>query len=252
MPDSPIRLLEADELPPVEIVNRRGYAPLLLIGDHGGNFIPRSFGGLGVDAATLDRHIALDIGVEALGRVLSARLDAAFIRQRYSRLVIDCNRDPASPEAIPSVSDGTPIPGNASLTTADRQRRIAEIHAPYHAAIAEVLAARPASTTLVSLHSFTPVMAGAARPWQIGVLHDGYNDGFALRLRDWLVQNAGMLVGDNAPYRMDGTDYTVPRHAFGLARPYVELEVRQDILGDAHGAAMVAALLEAGITAVIA
>lgn len=252
VPDSPTHLLEPDELPPVEIVNRRGEAPLLLIGDHGGNSIPQSLGGLGVDPTALDRHIALDIGVEALGRALAVRLDAAFVRQRYSRLVIDCNRDPASAEAMPAVSDGTPVPGNAGLTTEDRQRRIAEIHAPYHAAIADVLAARPVSTTLVSLHSFTPVMAGVMRPWQIGVLHDGHNDGFALRLRGWLMQNVGLIIGDNAPYRMDATDYTVPRHAFAAARPYVELEVRQDILADAHGAAMVAALLEAGITAVMA
>ena len=95
-------------------------------------------------------------------------------------------------------------------------------------------------------------MAGVMRPWQIGVLHDGHNDGFALRLRGWLMQNVGLIIGDNAPYRMDATDYTVPRHAFAAARPYVELEVRQDILADAHGAAMVAALLEAGITAVMA
>ena len=252
MPDSPPHLLEPDEWPPVEIVNRRGAASWLLIGDHGGNSVPRSLSGLGVDPAALDRHIALDIGVEALGRALAVRLDAAFVRQRYSRLVIDCNRDPASAEAMPAVSDGTPIPGNAGLTTADRRRRIAEVHAPYHAAIAEELASRPASATLVSLHSFTPAMAGVVRPWQIGVLHDGHNDGFALRLRDWLMQNAGMIVGDNVPYRMDATDYTVPRHAFAAARPYVELEVRQDILGDAHGAAMMAALLEAGITAVTA
>lgn len=233
----------------VDIINPHGCSPFLLIGDHSGNAIPLALGSLGVADADLQRHIAWDIGVDALGRALAARLDATFIRQHYSRLVIDCNRDPASPDAMPAISDATAVPGNATLDQAAREQRIEEIHAPYHAVIAAALADRPLSTMLVSLHSFTPALAGVTRPWQIGVLHAGHNDGFALRLRDWLMRNAGMIVGDNAPYRMDSTDYTVPRHAFAMARPYVELEIRQDMLVNPHGVAVIAECLQKAFVA---
>ena len=44
------------------------------------------------------------------------------------------------------------------------------------------------------------------------------------------LQRIGLTIGDNEPYRMDATDYTVPRHAYPRELPYVEVEVRQDWL----------------------
>lgn len=240
------RLLLSNDPPPVEIFNPAGASRFLLIGDHAGNLVPTALGDLGVGAPDLQRHIAWDIGVNALGHDLATRIDATFVRQRYSRLVIDCNRDPESVEAMPAESDRTPVPGNADLTAQALQQRIAEIHQPYQAAIAATIAAR-ATTVLVSLHSFTPALAGVARPWHIGVLHNGHNDGFARRLLDWLGEHAGVPIGDNEPYRMDATDHTVPRHAFAAGLPYVELEVRQDLLDDAEGIAAIATLLAAGL-----
>ena len=90
---------------------------------------------------------------------------------------------------------------------------------------------------LVSLHSFTPVMGGAARPWEIGVLHNGRRDDFALAFLAALAARGDLTIGDNAPYRMDETDYTVPRHAWTRELPYVEIEVRQDMLRDEAGVA---------------
>jgi len=241
----PQTLLLSGDLPPVEIVNPEGKSRFLLIGDHAGNVVPTALGDLGVSADELARHIGWDIGVEALGRNLAARLDAVFVRQRYSRLVIDCNRDPASAAAIPAVSDRTSVPGNIGLGPGARDARITEIHEPYQQAIGAALGDR----VLVSLHSFTPVLGEAERVWHLGVLHAGHNDGFARRLHDWLVEHSGRMVGDNEPYRMDTTDYTVPRHAFESGRPYVELEVRQDLLGDAAGVDAIAALLAEGLAA---
>lgn len=219
-------LLGREDPPAVAIFNPQGRSPFLLTGDHAGNAIPGRLGDLGIGADDRGRHIAWDIGVAALGRALATRLDAVFVAQTYSRLVIDCNRDPAAPDAVPAISDGTTIPGNADP---DRAARIAEIHAPYQAAVAAEIARRDA-TIVIALHSFTPVMAGIARPWSIGVLHDGHEDGFARRLLARLEARGDLTVGDNAPYRMDGTDHTVPRHAFAAGLAYAELELRQDLL----------------------
>ncbi len=231
-------LITPDDPPPVHIFNPAGRASFLLLGDHAGNTVPRGLGQLGLGDEQLARHIAWDIGVAALGEALATALDAVFIRQRYSRLVIDCNRDPHSPQAMAEVSDGTAIPGNRGLTPAGRAARIAEVHAPYHAAIAAELERRDRAgheSVIVSLHSFTPVMGRDARPWQIGILHDGGDACFALSCLRSLESQRDLIIGNNQPYRMDATDYTVPRHAYAARRPYVEIEMRQDLMGSAQG-----------------
>jgi predicted N-formylglutamate amidohydrolase len=225
-------LLGEQDPPAASVINRQGRSPFLLIGDHAGNRVPALLGTLGLPPAERDRHIGLDIGIGALGEALAARIDAVFVRQTYSRLVIDCNRDPSSAEAVPAVSDGTAIPGNSGLTAADRAARVLDIHAPYQAAIANEIARR-SETILIALHSFTPVMGGIARPWDIGVLHNGANDGYARGLLERLAARGDLVVGDNEPYRMDATDHTVPRQAFAAGLPYAELEIRQDRLGTA-------------------
>jgi len=208
--------------------------------------MPSRLGTLGLSEPDLSRHIAWDIGVAGLGQILAERLDAPFIRQRWSRLVIDCNRDPSRPDSMPTESDGSVIPGNAELTAEERERRIAEIFTPYHAAIAAELDARAAAgvaTVVVALHSFTPVMRAFQRPWRFGILHLGqsaFSDAMLAALR--ADPDAGE-VGDNEPYRMDEVDYTIPHHAIGRGLDYVELEVRQDLIGDAAGQEAVANLL---------
>jgi predicted N-formylglutamate amidohydrolase len=223
--------------------NPGGKSPFLLIGDHAGCEIPAVLADLGLPTSEITRHIGWDIGVTQLGAQLAEALDACFIAQRFSRLVIDCNRDPARPDAICDVSDATPIPGNAALSDADRQARVDQVFSPYHSRIAAELMARSARgqpTVLVALHSFTPVMAGQARPWRYGVLHLGasaFSDAVLAGLRQRL---GPAVVGDNQPYEMDDTDYTVPHHAVARGLDYVEIEVRQDLLADAadvHAAA---------------
>jgi predicted N-formylglutamate amidohydrolase len=239
-------LLAPDERSVAIALNLGAASPFLLLGDHAGREIPRSLAGLGLPQAELDRHIAWDIGVAAYGAVLSRVLNAPFIAQRFSRLVIDCNRDPARPDAIPEVSDGAEIPGNRALTPVARQARVDEVAAPYHAAIAAELAARAARglpTILISLHSFTPRMNGVDRPWRFGVLH-AENSPYSRAVLACLRADFGdVLVGDNEPYKMDEVDFTIPRHAGSRGLDYLELEVRQDLLADPAGQAQIAAVV---------
>ena len=65
--------------------------------DHAGKIFPRALGRLGIAATEAERHIAFDIGIANLSRIVADALDAPLIQQNYSRLVIDCNRDPAVP-----------------------------------------------------------------------------------------------------------------------------------------------------------
>lgn len=231
-------LLGLNDPAPFGLFNAAGASPFLLIGDHAGAAIPEALGDLGLGDADRRRHIAIDIGVHGLGHRLAERLDAPFLHQIYSRLVIDCNRDPARNDAIPAVSDGSRISGNEALGEAVRASRVAAIHASYHQAISDMIDARSAAgrdTILLSLHSFTPVMGGIARPWEVGVLHWRGRTDFAHAMLAALRDPATLTVGDNVPYAMDATDFTVPFHAFPRDLAYAEIEVRQDLIASVEG-----------------
>ena len=230
-------MLRRDDPSPYSVVNPGGSSPYLILGDHAGRLIPAALGDLGLTPRAMDRHIAWDIGVAGLGERLAVALDACFIRQTYSRLVIDCNRGPDAADQAPAVSDGTVVPGNANLSAADLTGRRAAIADPYQARIAQALderAARGQPTLIFSLHSFTPVFKGFVRPWRLGVLHRG-DSALSRRVLELLGRELGEACGDNEPYAMDNIDYTVPLHADARGLDYLELEVRQDLIGDDQG-----------------
>jgi predicted N-formylglutamate amidohydrolase len=231
-------LLAPDE--PEAVVEHRAASasPFLLVCDHAGRRIPRRLHDLGLSEADRVRHIAWDIGIAGVGRELSERLDACLILQPYSRLVIDCNRPPGTHESIVTASDGTAIPGNENLSARDAEARAREIFAPYHGAITRHLGERQSAgrqTILISLHSFTPVYGGVARPWQAGVLYNRYRS-LADALRAQLSAPGDLTVGDNEPYTVDDeTDYTIPMHGERRGIPHVAIEIRQDLIGTEAG-----------------
>jgi predicted N-formylglutamate amidohydrolase len=231
-------LLDPDEPAPVVAVNETGPSVFFLTCDHGGRAFPRRLGRLGLAEPDTWRHIAWDIGIAEVSHRLSGLLDAPLVAQTYSRLVIDCNRDPKVPSSIAELSEDTPIPGNIGLGEAERQARQDAIFRPYHERIAAALDHREAAghaTALVALHSFTPVFKGVSRPWQIGVLFNR-DDRLARPLIELLRADGDLVMGENEPYRVtDLTDYTVPVHAERRGLPYVELELRQDLLAEPAG-----------------
>lgn len=233
-----MRLLDADEPSPVLVLRPTGASDLLLAADHAGRLIPRSLGRLGLPESELVRHIAWDIGIEGVTRRLSDALDATAVVQRYSRLVIDCNRDPMVPSSMPVVSELTDIPGNRDLSDDQRAARIAEIFTPYHDRIRALLDARAARrTVVVAMHSFTPTFKSESRAMHVGVLYNR-DARLANIMLDLLRAEGDLVVGDNAPYAVsDLTDYTVPVHAERRGLPHVEIEIRQDLIADEAGQA---------------
>ncbi|HEV2302931.1 MAG TPA: N-formylglutamate amidohydrolase [Stellaceae bacterium] len=233
-------LIAPDEPEPVTLLHEGGGSAFFLACDHGGRAIPRRLGRLGLPEPETWRHIAWDIGIAGVGRLLSKALDAALILQAYSRLVIDCNRDPSVASSIPEISETTEIPGNRGLGENERAARRAAIFRPYHDTLAAALDRRAAAgrpTVLVALHSFTPVFKGLARPWHAGILYNR-DDRLARPLIAALEREAGLVVGENEPYRVtDQTDYTVPVHGERRGLVHVEVELRQDLIGEPGGQA---------------
>ena len=239
-------LLAADEPAPVTVHNENGLSPFLIVADHGGNVIPRALRGLGVSEAERRRHIAWDIGIAAVSRLVADALDATLVQQNYSRLVIDCNRAPGSKESISDISERIPVPGNIGLSEGSKAARVREIFRPYHDRIESELdrrcqAGRPAA--LIALHSFTPVFMGVARPWHAGVLYNR-DPRFARLLMALLKREEGLVVGDNKPYDVnDATDYTIPVHGERRGLHHVAIEIRQDLIAGDQGQRTWAALL---------
>jgi predicted N-formylglutamate amidohydrolase len=228
-------LLVKDDVPPVEEENAAGSSSFLLTCDHYGRAIPRRLGDLGLPEIELTRHIAWDIGIAGVANALSKHLGAHLIAQRYSRLVIDCNRPLTSPSSIPRISEATIIPGNEGLSRDAAAARRQQVFDPYHRRIREVIDRRLREgipTVLVSLHSFTPVYASIARPWHVGTLYQ--RDTRLPRLLLQRLRAEGDLVaGDNEPYAVsDETDYTIPVHGEARGLMNTGIEIRQDLIAD--------------------
>ena len=233
---TPLPYLDADEPDPVMIGHADGGSPFFLVADHAAWTLPRRVGTLGIPQAELARHIGWDIGIWEVSLHLAKALDAFLIGQAYSRLVIDCNRPPTNPTSIPQVSESTEIPGNAVLTPAERQARRQAIFVPYHNRIVQELDRRAERPTLfVAMHSMTNVYKGISRPWHAAVLYN--NDlGFGRVMLEALRAEGDIVVGENEPYTVSAaSDYSAPVHAERRGLPYLELEIRQDLIAGEDG-----------------
>ena len=234
-------LVSSDSGPALDgLVGRIG-SDLLITADHTSNHVPADID-LGITAPMLEQHIAVDIGAGAVARQMAARLGGYAIFGHVSRLVIDLNREEQADGLIPSESDGQIIPGNVGISVAERERRLATLHRPYHDAIAEIIE-RNQIRFIVSVHSFTPALASRTepRPWPVGILFN--NDSRAAQIAIARLADRGINVGDNQPYSGRVLNYTMNRHAEARGLPYLGIEIRQDELGMPQGIAHWAILL---------
>src|SRR6202521_703756 len=238
MSNSAAPLLATDEPPAFLQWSSEGRSAFVIVVDHAGWRIPRRLANLGLPSAELERHIAWDIGALGVARRVAAAVDAPLIAQNYSRLVIDCNRDPQVATSIPHISETSEIPGNMNLSSAEIAARRAEIFDPYHRRIRELIDERMAAgrpTILVAQHTMTDIYKGVRRDMHAAILYnrDRRFAGIVLKM---LRRERDLVVADNEPYFVsDDTDYTIPRHGEARGLPHVEIEIRQDLVSDEAG-----------------
>ena len=239
-------MLSEREPPPFTVENPDGASPVVLACDHASNLVPRALKGLGLVERELHRHIAWDQGAAEVTRGLAARLDATAVLAGYSRLVIDCNRSPDHETSIAEVSDGTEVPGNLGLSEAARTARRRALFDPYHAALAAALEGvrgRGRTPLLIAVHSFTPVLAGKRRPWQISVLW-GYDPRIPVPLLAALRARGDLTVGDNVPYSgRNRHGHTIKAHGARIGIPHALIEIRADEIADSQAAARYVGIL---------
>jgi predicted N-formylglutamate amidohydrolase len=214
-------------------------AGLVLVCDHAGNAFPSGYGTLGLPEAQLKRHIAYDIGAEAITRHLAASLGAPAVMTHYSRLLIDPNRGADDPTLIMRLSDGAIVPGNRVVAPAERKKRIELYYRPYHDAISRVLddcIATGIMPAILSIHSFTESWKTLPRPWHVGILWDT-DPRMAKPLLDALFAEGDLIVGDNEPYHGGLEGDTMWQHGTSRGLAHALVEVRQDLIRDAAGQA---------------
>jgi len=224
--------------PAVAVERAAAPSPIVLVCDHASNLLPARYGSLGLTADDLLKHFAWDPGALAISRRLSALLDAPLVYGCVSRLVLDVNRDPSDIDSIVETIDGAVATGNAGLSTEERGRRVAEIYAPYHAAVEDLLSKRARQgrrSALVAIHTYTPNLQGAVRPWHCGVIFASDS-----RLGEALIKGlkaeAGLVVGVNEPYApSDRVYHTMSRHGEANGNLAVMIEVRNDLVSDDDG-----------------
>lgn len=232
---------------PVEVLHAQAASPLLLLCEHAGQAVPQGLDGLGLPEGAIDKHIGWDIGAEALARAISERLRCPLILQRYSRLVMDCNRPPGSGGSVPEVSDGIRVPGNMGLGAEDRRRRQEAIFDPMNDAIDAAFNAHPRKAAF-AIHSYTGHFQGHDRPWDAGFLTRRDMD-TARRLMQAISSRApDLTLALNQPYQIDDeSDWFIPRHAEKRGVRHSLIEVRNDHLRDEAGVARWADLLSEAI-----
>lgn len=215
------------------IVGTPRFGGILVVADHASSRVPDDID-LGIAPELMDQHIAIDIGVAGIAERMAERQGTAALLGNVSRLVCDTNRTETDPAAIPEVSDGHAIPGNTGI---DREERLARFHRPFHARLTELLESTPPALTLI-LHSYTPCLAckpDEPRPWHCGLLYD--EDDRGARAAQPLLEAEGLIVGDQLPYSGKVYNAAIERHVESEGRPYLYIEVRQDLIADAAGQA---------------
>lgn len=214
---------------------------ILLLCDHASNLVPAGFD-LGLAGDVLHSHVAWDIGAAAVTGLVAARLSCPALLATVSRLVVDCNRPPAA--SVPESSDGIAIPGNRKLPAAALAARHA-LHDGYHRRIAGLIEERRPGL-LVGVHSFTDRLATAPapRPWPVALLWNRDRRASEIGLAVLrLERDLPGPVGENEPYSGKILNYTMNRHAEDNNIPYLNFEIRQDLLQDAAGQEHYAVLL---------
>lgn len=227
----------ADDNPSYGIIEGDIRNNMVIISDHARNCVPDGYNNLGLPEGEFERHIAFDIGAEALTIQLAQKLDVPAVYSKFSRLLIDPNRGVDDPTLIMKISDGALIPGNVDIDEHERQHRIDNYYQPYHDAIDRTIeaAVNDGHPPLVfSIHSFTPFWKGVARPWHVGVLWEEC-DLFARPLLDGLARDRSLVVGENEPYSGGVDGESVDKHARRRGLPAALIEVRQDLISDKTG-----------------
>lgn len=225
----------------------RGAQVLLVLScEHGGNEVPDAFGYLfSAHQLLLDTHRGYDLGALVMARELAEGFDAPLVAATTSRLLVDLNRSAHHPRLHLEAVRAAP----AAL----RQRILQQHYYPYRNRLESLVlqGIEGAGRVLhVSVHSFTPELAGVVRNADVALLYDPARAGERTLCQVWKrslgVAAPGLRVRRNYPYAGRGDGLTRYFRNRLPAEQYigVELELNQAL---AAGPAPTARTLRAAV-----
>jgi len=212
----------------VETLGRPTRGCILYTCEHASNRVPRTWRPTLDDRALLRAHWGYDLGAAWVTRRLARSGPDVAVLSRASRLLVDVNRAPDDPTAFLARTHDGDVSFNARLDLAERRRRLARFHEPYHQTV-EAMVRIGHPRLLFSVHSFTAVWRGAPREVEAGVLFDRHDEHAAALVV--ALAATGLRSAPNEPYSgKEGLIYSAARHGQAGNVPYLELELRQDLL----------------------
>jgi predicted N-formylglutamate amidohydrolase len=203
---------------------------LVVTCEHGGNDIPPDYADAFASAGEiLASHRGYDPGALELARRFAAELAAPLFHATVSRLVVELNRSRHHRSLFSEFTRGLPIETQSAILAAH--------YTPYRdaaeAEIARLINEHDAIVHHLSVHTFTPELAGEIRRADIGLLYDPRRP----LERTWCEQwrqalkavRPELIVRRNYPYRGISDGFvTQLRKRFASDRyAGVELEVNQ-------------------------
>lgn len=222
-------------------------APIFLTCEHASDRLPGPWQWPVQDTRLLGTHWALDLGAREVALELAIALRASAVCSRFSRLLVDPNREEHHGDLFRRSADGAEILLNRDVTPSDSEARLAGYYRPFHAAVDRALSSSRAPV-LLSVHSFTPLYEGVAREVQLGVLFNREE-----RAADELVRALSSRfdgVAHNEPWSgREGLIFSAESHAERHGRVALEIEVRQDLATDPEYRAKLVSVLAAYFSA---
>jgi len=205
---------------------------LIFTCEHGGNRVPRklapAFARL---AGMLATHRGWDPGALDLARQMAREFRAPLHFATTSRLVVDLNRSPGHPRVFSRVSGG--------LSESDREQLLEEHYYPFRDQVMKAIEAqvrRRRKVVHISVHSFTPILAGIRRNADIGLLYDPSRSAERQLAAGWGeaigALDPSLRVRMNYPYRGTSDGHTTSLRGRFQPDCYIgiELEVNQAIV----------------------
>jgi len=235
----------------VTVLNPKRKRPLLFVCEHAGAEIPSPWKTLGLPPVFFDTHFAYDKGAAEVTKFLAHYMDATAISSRYSRIFLDYNRYPDDWEKIRPDLGGIPVPGNTMISEVEKSLRYAIAEEPVTSAILKHL---PGLKAMISIHSFSPVMAGKFRDVDIGILWKQNTD-FVKQITKAIIKHSNLVdlrVAENKPYDWRVLNaYTLEAHAITNGLPCCVIEVNSELLSDLRNAQQIGKLLGDALKTVI-
>lgn len=190
----------------------------------------------GLDPSVFETHAAWDPGARPVAVFVAEQAAAPLFLGRFTRLFVDLNRSPTSPEAVPARAFGVDVPANAALSAEECAARVERFHAPYWNEVRAALQAGLQNAVRVlhlSVHSFVPVYGAKPRDLDLGLLFDPTRPLEQLIAdRMYRALSGSFVVRENEPYDGRADALTTALRLELTADRYagVEIEINQRLL----------------------